>query len=400
MRKKHHHKRKPSFIKKWSARLHLWLGLSVGMIVFIVAFTGTLYVFKDEIQNLLRKESVYVPKETIKEKPLPLETLREKVTLEVHEKYPVSSVEIPLDKKRSYEFLYYEKNKKGWNYFDEILVYKTVYVNQYNGEILGIYNEKYDIFPILKAMHWSLLLNSDWGKYVVGIPVVIFIFMLITGIILWWPKNKHSRKKRFWFDWKNIKTWKRKNYDLHSILGFYASFIALLLSVTGIYFAYPVVKNAFNITLSGSADLPKEKEIRSPDSLMAKSSSVFDLTARETRKLYSQSSSFRIPLNGKNKKGKQLNNIPVTVYGKDGRFSIRNQLVFDKYSGKLLSNKPHGELSNAEKYTNANYDIHTGSYFGLAGKILWFIAGLVCTSLPVTGFLVWWGKRKKQGKKI
>lgn len=233
----------------------------------------------------------------------------------------------------------------------------------------------------------------------VGIPVVLFIIMLITGIILWWPKNKNARKSRLSFDWKNVKTWKRKNYDLHNVLGFYASFIALLLSLSGLYFAYPWVKNAFNFTLSGSLELPKEKTIKSPDSLLAKNNSVFDLTIPQTQELYSHSSSFRIPLNGKNKKGKALENIPVTVYGKDGRYSERSLLFYDKYSGKLLSNKPHQKLTNAEKYANANYDIHVGSYFGIFGKILWFAAGLVCTSLPVTGFLVWWGKRKKQGKK-
>jgi len=400
MKKKHHHKKKHSFIKKWSAKLHLWFGLSVGSIVFIVALTGTMYIFKDEIQNQLRQDAIYVKKETITQQPLSLEVLREKVALEVNEKYPVSSVEIPLDKSKSYEFLYYEKDKKAWNYFDEIKVNKLVYVNQYTGEILATYNEKYDLFPILKAIHWSLLLNSDWGKYVIGIPVVLFIIMLITGIILWWPKNKKMRRGRLSFDWKNVKTWKRKNYDLHNILGFYASFIALILSISGIYFAYPWVKNVFNFTLSGSIDLPKEKEIKSPDSLSVKNNSVFDLTVQETRKLYSSSSSFRIPLNGKNKKGKELKNIPVSVYGKDGRFAIRNQVVFDKYSGKLLANKPHQDLNNAEKYANANYDIHTGSYFGLFGKMIWFITGLICASLPITGFLVWLGKQKKKGIKL
>lgn len=397
MKKKHHYKKKPSFTKKWSAKLHLWFGLSIGIIVFIVSGTGTMYVFKDEIQGVLRKESMYVKKESITEKPLSIDVLRKKVSRETNEKYPISSVEIPLDKNKSYEFLYYEKDKKAWNYFDEVKINKLVYVNQYTGEILGIYNEKYDLFPILKAIHWSLLLKSDWGKYVVGIPVVLFIIMLITGIILWWPKK--SKKGRFWFNWKNVKTWKRKNYDLHNILGFYASFIALLLSLSGIYFAYPWVKNAFNVALSGSLELPKEKEIKSPDSLLVKNTSVFDLTAQETRKLYAGSSSFRIPLNGKNKKGKELKNIPVTVYGEDGKFAVRNQIVFDKYSGKLLSHKPHQELNTAEKYANANYDIHTGSYFGLAGKIIWFIAGLICTSLPVTGFLVWLGKKKKKAIK-
>lgn len=396
MRKKHHHKRKVSPAKKWSARLHLWFGLSVGIIVFIVSLTGTLYIFKDEVQNLLRKDAIYVP--TSAQKPLPINILREKVSLELNEKFPLSSVEISLDKGKSYRFLYYEKNKKGWNYFQEVLINKQVYVNQYTGQILAVYNEKYDFFNILKYIHWGLLLNSDWGKYVVGIPTVLFIFMLITGIILWWPKNKNARKGRFWFRWENVKTWKRKNYDLHNILGFYASFIALLMSVTGIYFAYPYVKNAFHYTLSGSIDLPKEKQLKSPDSLMAKRSDIFDITAQQTEKLYANASSYRISLNGKNKKGKDLKSLPITIYGQEGKFSERSILTFDKYSGKLLANKPHQQLSNAEKYANANYDIHTGSYFGLFGKIIWFISGLICTSLPVTGFLIWWGKRKKQGK--
>ena len=400
MKKKHHYKKKISPAKKWSAKLHLWFGLSVGIIVFIVSLTGTLYVFKDEIQNVLRKEAIYVKQKDTDKKPLSINLLREKVTLELNEKYPVSSVEVSLDKEKSYLFLYYEKNKKGWNYFQEVLINKQVYVNQYTGEILAVYNEKYDFFNILKYIHWGLLLNSDWGKYVVGIPTVLFIFMLITGIILWWPKNKNARKGRFRFSWKNVKNWKRKNYDLHNVLGFYVSFIALLMSITGIYFAYPYVKNAFNYALSGSIDLPKEKQIKSPDSLMAKRSDIFDITAQQTEKLYAGSSSYRISLNGKNKKGKELKNLPITIYGQEGKFSERSILTFDKYSGKLLTNKPHQQLSNAEKYANANYDIHTGSYFGLFGKIIWFMAGLICTSLPVTGFLIWWGKRKKQGKKI
>lgn len=398
MKKKHPHKKKVSFTKKWSAKLHLWLGLSVGIIVFIVSLTGTLYVFKDEIQNSLRKEAIYVQKSSTS--PLSIAVLKEKVSLELNEKYPLSAVEISLDKNRSYRFSYYEKNKKGWNYFEEVKINKLVYVDQYSGKILAVYDEKYSFFTILKYIHWSLLLNSEWGKYVVGIPTVIFIFMLITGIVLWWPNNKKARKGRFWFSWENVKTWKRKNYDLHNVLGFYASFFALIISITGIYFAYPYVKNTFNLVLSGSLEQPKEKDIKSPDSLMVKNASVYDLSAQQTRKLYPTSSSFRIPLNGKNKKGKELKNIPVTVYGKEGQFSERNALAFDKYSGKLLADQPHQKLSNAEKYANANYDIHTGSYFGLFGKILWFITGLICTSLPVTGFLVWWGKQKKQGKKI
>ena len=43
-----------------------------------------------------------------------------------------------------------------------------------------------------------------------------------------------------------------------------------------------------------------------------------------------------------------------------------------------------------------NYDIHVGAIGGLTGKIIAFIVSLICASLPVTGFLVWWMKRRME----
>jgi len=45
---------------------------------------------------------------------------------------------------------------------------------------------------------------------------------------------------------------------------------------------------------------------------------------------------------------------------------------------------------------NANYDIHVGSIFGLPTKIIAFIVSLLCASLPVTGFMIWYGRNKKK----
>ncbi|WP_242499314.1 PepSY domain-containing protein [Flavobacterium sp. 140616W15] len=41
-----------------------------------------------------------------------------------------------------------------------------------------------------------------------------------------------------------------------------------------------------------------------------------------------------------------------------------------------------------------NYDIHVGAVLGITGKILAFFASLISASLPITGFLIWWGKQK------
>ncbi len=44
---------------------------------------------------------------------------------------------------------------------------------------------------------------------------------------------------------------------------------------------------------------------------------------------------------------------------------------------------------------DANYDIHVGQIAGLTGKIIAFLASLISASLPVTGLIIWLGKRKK-----
>ena len=239
-------------VKKLIGKLHLWLGLSTGLVVFIVSITGALYVFKDEVQTLLRKEYLHHGETDISQKQiLPLRELEKRINQQTGEKYPLHWVDAPLDKTRSYQFYYYESDPKGWHYFNELVMYKTVYVNPYTGKVLAVFDEKNGFFNIVKFIHWSFLLKSEWGTYLTGIPTLIFVVMLITGIILWWPKNKSARKQRFWFNWKNVKNWKRKNYDLHNILGFYTSFVALIVAITGLFYAFFTVQSLVYFVFSG-----------------------------------------------------------------------------------------------------------------------------------------------------
>ena len=46
-----------------------------------------------------------------------------------------------------------------------------------------------------------------------------------------------------------------------------------------------------------------------------------------------------------------------------------------------------------------NYDLHVGQIGGLTTKIIAFLASLICASLPITGFIIWLGKRKKSKSK-
>lgn len=53
------------------------------------------------------------------------------------------------------------------------------------------------------------------------------------------------------------------------------------------------------------------------------------------------------------------------------------------------------------KLNDLNYDIHVGQALGLTGKVMAFLASLVCASLPVTALVIWLGKRRKgSGSKV
>jgi uncharacterized iron-regulated membrane protein len=43
-------------LKKIASQLHLWLGISSGLVVFVVALTGCLLVFEDELEPVINKQ--------------------------------------------------------------------------------------------------------------------------------------------------------------------------------------------------------------------------------------------------------------------------------------------------------------------------------------------------------
>ncbi len=397
---KNTNKNKKSTFKTWVRKLHLWFGLGIGFIVFVVSITGALFVFKEDIQAYLRKDFIHHQERNISEKKvLPIRVLEQKVNAQVQEKYPIHWAEIPIDKSKSYKFYYYETNPEAWNYFDELIVYKCAYVNPFSGKVLSVQDEKNGFFNIVKFIHWSFLLKSTWGKYVVGIPVLIFLLMLISGIILWWPKNRKARKQRFWFQWKNIKNWRRKNYDLHSILGFYSSFVALIVAITGLFYAFMFIQTALYWAFSGGETaLPDYSHIKTKDPIEMRSAETLDKMAYQVEQYYPNESAYAMDLGHEHlgELEEEHPNYTVYVRGLDQEYYIYSEMIFDENSAKLLLNRPYSKRSLGEKYIAANYDIHVGAILGIFGKIIALISSLICASLPITGFLVWWGRNHKK----
>ncbi|MGO3307426.1 MAG: PepSY domain-containing protein, partial [Sphingobacterium sp.] len=118
-----------NLLTKAVGKLHLILGLAVGTIVFIVALTGCLFAFQQDITSWLRRDIIYHQTNIANKQVLPLAQLEANVKAFTKEPYEVFWVDIPLDKRKSYVFIYLEMDPDAWNYFDEFVSYKSVYVD-------------------------------------------------------------------------------------------------------------------------------------------------------------------------------------------------------------------------------------------------------------------------------
>jgi uncharacterized iron-regulated membrane protein len=378
--------------RKVIGQIHLWLGLVTGLVVLIVSITGCLFVFQKEISDLIHRETFFV-KPPVSAVKLPYSTLLKKAEQALGQDRPVNFSTTYKDKEHAWEFMTYKAgDPKALTYFGSIDFYESVFINPYTGAVIGLHDYKYDFFNIVKFIHWSLLLNDTYGQNIVGYSTLIFVFMLITGMIMWWPKkwSKTNINKSFKIKWKA--GFKRVVYDLHNVSGFYVMLITLILALTGMVFAFKWFQTTVYAVASGSVTPPEIKQVKSKPALSA--SYPVDIAFNKAKVLLPASDRINVsPAAGADG--------VIYIYGIQGKetYYHADALQFDQYSGKLLYRRNYEEQNAGEKLIGMNYDIHVGAILGLPGKIIAFIASLVAASLPVTGFMIWLNRKKKKKKK-
>lgn len=377
-------------MKKVIGKIHLWLGLTSGLVVFIISITGCIYVFEEELKTFFYKdrETVTMGQQAAKKT---LSSLLLSAQEEAGENHPIQSIEIPAAPDQTYAFRPAQiRDNKAYTHFGEIVYQRKIYIDPYTGRVVKNENTKYEFFTIVLRLHRNLLLNRNVGTVIVGTSVLFFVFLLITGIVLWWPKNKASIKSRISFVWKHTTKWKRKNYDIHNVPGFYSSFAVLIIALTGLVWSFDWFDNSVQWLVNGGISPKKTKAVRSDTT---KSAAVLPLD-----KVYAEllalnpdaiTYSINLPEKGNGAIGATARTGIHTRYN-----SPRYQ--FDRFTGQRLSTTTFDEKNRGEKLRAMNYDIHTGGILGLAGKFLAFFASLVAASLPVTGFMIWYGRRNKK----
>ncbi|WP_256010937.1 PepSY-associated TM helix domain-containing protein [Desertivirga xinjiangensis] len=425
--------------KKINAWLHLWLGLLSGIVVFIVSITGCIYVFENEIKDLIEKWRFVTPQETTFLQPTQLTSIAHRhlkdgqnaTGVSYHGRSEAAIVTFfsgrpEGEKKPAVKQQFGNKGamitvgdkQRGKGGKDKkagervggkhVGKFTSVYMNQYTGEILkvktvsrgGGSDAEFDFFRFILNGHRALWLPYNIGRPIVGGAVLIFVFLLISGIVLWWPtkwKNKAIRDKSFKIKWSG--SFKRVNYDFHNVLGFYSMLILVVISLTGLVWSFQwFSKSLYWVTSGGKSLEQRRRPLSDTTQLAAFEPSSVDIIWQQLPASQKSSGSIYLSIPREN-----ADVISATVYHVHGAYYKSDQYFFDQYTLKeVKSASPfagkYSEASIPDKIRRMNYDLHVGAILGISGKIIAFIASLISASLPITGFLIWWNKRKK-GKK-
>lgn len=379
-----------SIFRRVNDWLHLWLGLGSGIVVFIVSITGCFYAFQQEIKDALEpwrfveaQAKPYVPPSQLLDTAL---------------------VHMPGAKPTGLTY----SNAEGAaavGFESGEHSFTAVFLNPYTGEFLykqqSIGEGQFDFFRFIIDGHRALWLPYNIGRPIVGAATLIFLVLLVTGLVMWWPKkwNKSNRDKSFKVKWSG--SFKRVNYDLHNVVGFYSLTLAFVLAVTGLVWSFEWFADSLYYVTSGGEEHPEHSH---PHSDITKAG----ISAADTVSMLDKAW-YKTKAQEPNAQGWYMtpiledkdDAIEIIAYQDHGSWYNRNEYYYDQYTLEpfRVQGDRYSEASFADQLYLLNYDIHVGAAWGLPGKVLAFFISLICASLPITGFLVWWNKKKKANKK-
>lgn len=362
-------------MRKVFKQIHLWLSVPFGILITLICFSGAMLVFEKEIMETTNRQLYYV--ESVSDETLPLDMLVAKVEAILPDTVQVTGITAYSNPKRNYQ-VSLSKPRRA-----------TMYIDPYTGEIKGRY-ERAPFFSVMFKMHRWLMGSArtedgsiGLGKLVVGISTLMFVFVLISGAVIWWPKNRKVLKNRLSINAK--KGWRRFWYDLHVAGGIYALILLLAMSLTGLTWSFEWYRNGFYKVFGVEIPAGGGEQNSHAKSKVKKDDNKQMSPYEQWQKVYEE-------LAIQNPEYKQITvskGSASVSFDKMGNQRAADKYTFDQKSGEITDVTLYKDSAGSSKIRGWIYSVHVGSWGGLMTRILSFLAALLGASLPLTGYYLW-----------
>ncbi|ANX11338.1 iron-regulated protein [Fictibacillus arsenicus] len=375
-------------------RWHFYGGIIFAPFLIVLSISGALYLYQSEIETMIYKDKLIVQQG---DKTLPLS---EQVD-EVNREYPeaeIGSVRLPK-----------EDNRATLVKISENEVVTQVYVDPYTAKITGTILDEKHFKNVAAKLHSEWIVGGTFVNRLVELAACWTIIILVTGLYIWWPRNKLSLTGTI------VPRFKKNGHvfwrDLHAVTAFWLSFMILILIVTGLPWSGVMGEQINKLATSAKAGYPTYAWT-APKAEKTTNEIAEDIPwATENNPAPTSE-----PADGKLSLDQimylaQENNIqkPYTIsspIGEDGVFTVASSrdkpeneatVYFNQYNGDIVEDVRFSDYGWMAKTISIGIALHEGHYFGLANQLLGTIAALGLVAIVIFS-LIMWKKRKPAGK--
>ena len=226
--------------------------------------------------------------------------------------------------------------------------------------LLGMEEGIDPFYKAVKQLHrWLFMVPNNphgglsVGRVIMAVSSMCMALVLLTGVVVWWPKSKKMLKSRLKVS--TNKGFRRFVYDTHVSLGIYAFVFLFLMAITGPVFSFGWYRQGMSKLFGQDAEKMEMKMPKWDGKQAATKQNAFAHDNTDRVKEHAQ---------------RQEGGAPETKKDGDGK----------KPGGKKLFKS-----------------LHTGKWAGWFSRVLYALAALVGGFLPISGYYLWW--KKRQGKR-
>ena len=359
---------KPTWLK-----VHLYLALSVGLFFALMGITGSISLYREEIDGLLNPQLII-------EKPQGNYQSLDKIMASVHAAHPTRYGSWTLEMPNSPQGMITAWYEKPTETFFELYAPLMVSVNPYTSEVVM------SRFWGKTATTWLLDLHTQFrldrfGWNAVGMLGGLLFISCGSGLYLWWPGIKAVTET---FKIRHKAGLMQFTFDIHRCLGALNATALLLLAFTGFFLSYPSLLE----TLTSSSGMEHGQSGRTITSSAIPNNHPTGLQA-----------AFFVAQGAFPKAKLRRLSTPT---GDTGIYRINfrqsseiNQrhpftsVWVDRWSGQVKEVRNPNKFTLGETFASWIWPLHTGEALGKNGKFIWFLAGLSLFMLYVSGLMRW-----------
>lgn len=371
-------------LKKVLFQIHWFFGITAGLVLALMGITGALYSFEDEILDAINPDVLFVQPQAQR---LSLAEMVAKVEEQGKDTAAMFRIDVDGDRIAQVWFKPAPGQRRG-----EMHNFNP-YTGAFTEDAVG-----QDVFGFILNLH-RFLAAGEYGKQVTAACTLVLVFFCLSGLYLRWPRKPLNWRVWLTLDW--AKKGRSFNWDLHSVFGTWCLIIYLLLAVTGLMWSYDWFSNGVTKLIGdppvageqrrggGPRPAPVQNDA-SPVAAVAPDYDAIWQTIKTAAGPDLKTYNLRMPA----APGQMATVFYLLKTAPHPR--ALNQITLDPASGALKAVSRYTDKSLGGQLLVSNYALHTGSYFGLTGRIVVTVAALMMPLFFITGWLLYLDRRRKK----